>query len=465
MNRLPAERACFDHGNEERQYMNGIDIIKKKRDGKRLSKEEIDFFICEMTRGTIADYQIAAFLMAVYLNDIDEEETFLLTDAMKRSGEIIDLSGIEGIKVDKHSTGGVGDKTTLIAGPIAAACGVPVPKMSGRGLGMTGGTVDKLESIPGFKVSLTMEEFEDRVNETGIAITGQTAQVAKADKILYALRDVTGTVENTGLIASSIMSKKLASGSDAIVLDVKCGCGAFMKSEEEAGRLAEAMVKIGKCAGKRMIALITDMEQPLGRAVGNSLEVAEAIETLKGHGPGDITELSVTLAGAMIAAGGKAETHQEGVYKAEKAVENGKALEKMRELIEGQKGDPAVIYDSGVFPKAGVEENIRFTEDMAAGKADCDTYYVNRLHAGLIGEAVSMTGAGRQKKEDDVDLAAGIYLHKKEGETVKLGEILATVYAHDEEKLMKGKKLYMEAVKIGGRPVKRPLIIGKAGDL
>ncbi len=315
------------------EYMNMNAIIAKKRDGLRLTKKEIEFFIKGYTAGEIPDYQASALLMAMYLNGLSDDEIFELTDAMKNSGDIVDLSAINGIKVDKHSTGGVGDKTTLVIAPIVASFGVPIAKMSGRGLGFTGGTVDKMESIPGMRTDLSAEEFIKQVNDIGMAVIGQTAEVAPADKKLYALRDVTGTVGNSGLITSSIMSKKLASGSDAIVLDVKCGDGAFMKTKEEAAALGQMMVNIGRKFGKKMVAVISDMNQPLGNAVGNSIEVKEAIETLKGNGPSDLTELSLTIAGIMIYLGEKADSPVDGRKMAENAIKDGSALAKFAEFV------------------------------------------------------------------------------------------------------------------------------------
>ena len=332
--------------------MNMYDIIYKKREGGKLNRPEIEYFVKGYTEGGIPDYQASALLMAICLQGMDEEETYQLTAALKVSGDVVDLSAIEGVKVDKHSTGGVGDKTTLIVGPLAAAAGVPVAKMSGRGLGFTGGTVDKLESIPGFRTALAEEEFIGLVNSTGLSVIGQTARVAPADKKIYALRDVTATVENLSLITSSIMSKKLASGSDAIVLDVKCGSGAFMENLQDACRLGELMVEIGRADGKETVAVVTDMSQPLGRAVGNGIEVIEAIETLKGRGPADITELSLTLAGVMIYLGGKAAGAAEGRAMAEAALAGGTALDKLRAFIAGQGGDPGVVDDYGLFPQA-----------------------------------------------------------------------------------------------------------------
>ncbi|MEG0662920.1 MAG: pyrimidine-nucleoside phosphorylase, partial [Anaerovoracaceae bacterium] len=406
--------------------MNMIDIILKKRDGGKLSKGEIEFFVEGYTAGRIPDYQASALLMAIFFNQLEKEEIVNLTDAMRRSGDIIDLSPIHGIKVDKHSTGGVGDKTTLIVAPLAAACGVPIAKMSGRGLGFTGGTVDKMESVPGLQTVLTPEAFIHKVNEIGIAVIGQTAQIAKADKLLYALRDVTGTVDIPGLIASSVMSKKLAAGSDAIVLDVKCGKGAFMHHKEDAVHLGQLMVDIGNAAGKSTVAVVTDMNQPLGYAVGNSLEVIEAIETLKGLGPTDITQLSIYLAGLMIYLGGRAASPEEGREQAASALETGSGLEKLKEFILSQGGDARVIEDYSHFPQAKAQQ------DVVSDK----TGYVNQLDAGIIGSASQHSGAGRATKEEEIDLAAGIFLHKKIGDYVQAGEPLATVYGATPEKLI-----------------------------
>ena len=425
------------------------DIIEKKRDGGKLSREEIEFFITGYTAGDIPDYQVSALLMAVYFRGLDREETFYLTDAMKRSGDVADLSAIPGIKVDKHSTGGVGDKTTLIVAPLCAACGVPVTKMSGRGLGFTGGTVDKMESIPGFRTALEQAEFEEIVKNTGMSVIGQSAHIAAADKKLYALRDVTATVENIGLITSSIMSKKLASGSDAIVLDVKTGRGAFMKTQEDARQLAEWMVDIGKRSGKKMAAFITDMEQPLGCGVGNSIEVMEAINTLKGLGPGDITELSRQLAGYMIYIGGKADSFEEGVRKADQSLRDGSGLRQFRAFVEAQGGDPAITEDPSLFPQASI-----ILELKASGSG-----YVTALDAETVGKASQLSGAGRAKKEDPVDLAAGIILNKKVGDPVADGELLARIYANDEGKAKAALEVLESAYSFGAEPLRaRPLI-------
>ncbi len=408
--------------------MNMYDIIYKKREGGVLDKEEIEFFIKGYSDGSIPDYQAAALLMAIFLKKMNRTETYELTKAMKESGDIVDLSAIQGVKVDKHSTGGVGDKTTLIVGPIAASCGVYVAKMSGRGLGFTGGTVDKMESIPGFRTVLKSEEFISMVNKTGLSVIGQTARIAPADKKLYALRDVTATVEDLSLITSSIMSKKLASGSDAIVLDVKCGNGAFMKSLEDASRLGELMVEIGKSDGKKTIAVITDMSQPLGYAVGNSLEVIEAIETLKGNGPQDITELSLTLASYMIFAGEKSVTPEEGYQKAKQALDSGAALSKFAEFIEGQGGDLNIINNYTLFPQPSYSSEIYAKDAGFIGSTDAMT----------IGLASQHAGAGRATKEDIIDLSAGIMINKKLGDKVEAGELLATVYGNGRERVEKG---------------------------
>lgn len=429
--------------------MNIVDIITKKRDGGKLSKEEIEFFVNGYTKGEIPDYQASALLMAIYFQKMDKEETFQLTDVMRRSGDTIDLTAITGIKVDKHSTGGVGDKTTLIVAPLAAACGVPIAKMSGRGLGFTGGTVDKMESIPGFRTAMEPEEFLAQVNSIGMAVIGQTGHIAPADKKIYALRDVTGTVENLSLISSSIMSKKLAAGSDAIVLDVKCGDGAFMKTPEDASALGKTMCEIGQAAGKKTVALITDMNQPLGQAVGNSLEVIEAIETLKGQGPADITELSLRLAGTMIYVGGKASSVEEGDAMAKDALESGRGLDKLRQFIAAQGGNPQVVDDYSLFGPA------KLSLDIVS-----DSYgFVQKIKAESIGLASQHTGAGRLRKEDPVDLSAGIYLHKKVGDKVAAGDVLATAYGNDQAKLEIGAAEAMRAFVIGDdAPEKEALV-------
>lgn len=349
---------------------------------------------------------------------------------MKLSGDIICLDSIKGIKIDKHSTGGIGDKTTLIIGPVAAAAGVPIAKMSGRGLGFTGGTIDKLESIPDFNVNLNTKEFTEAVNRIGISIIGQTSDIVKADKLIYALRDVTGTVDNESLIASSVMSKKLASGSDAILLDIKCGSGAFMKTEEEAKKLGALMMKIGEAAGKKTIATITDMNQPLGLSVGNSLEVIEAIEVLKNNGPKDIRGLSIDLAGTMIMLGEKANTIEEGKIKAEEIIKNGEGLEKLKELIVSQGGNPKVIEDYELFPQS------KYKEEIISDKEG----QITEINAMKIGQLSQLLGAGRVEKTDSVDLSAGIVLTKKVGDFIKKGEVFATLHTSNKEKINEATK-------------------------
>lgn len=423
--------------------MNTIDVITRKRDGAVLTPEEIRYMVDGYTAGTIPDYQMSAFLMAVYFQGMNEEETILLTQYMKDSGDTVDLSGIRGIKVDKHSTGGVGDKTTLIAGPAAAACGVPVAKMSGRGLGFTGGTIDKLAAIPGFETSVEEQAFIDQVNEKGIAVIGQTGHIAPADKKIYALRDVTGTVDNLSLITSSVMSKKLASGSDAILLDVKCGYGAFMQTQEEAEKLAHLMVKIGKAHGKKTMAVISDMDQPLGCAIGNALEVKEAIDVLHGKGPADITELSAVLAGMMAFLGEKADTPEEGIAMAREKIADGSALQKFRDMVESQGGDVRVTEDLSLLPQAEAE---------LALKADQDGY-IEEINARKMGLASQHTGAGRERKEDEIDLAAGIVLQKKTGDFIQKGDIICKIYGKNTKKLEKALEEAKNAVKISGVPV------------
>lgn len=429
--------------------MNMIEIIEKKRDGDSLSREEIYYFIRNYTAGNIPDYQAAAFLMAIYFKKLDKEETFYLTDAVSESGDIIDLSPIPGIKVDKHSTGGVGDKMTLIVAPVAAACGVPIAKMSGRGLGFTGGTIDKLESIPGFRTELSPEEFTNCVNENGISIIGQSAQIAKADKLLYALRDVTATMDNISLIASSVMSKKLAAGSDAILLDVKCGSGAFMGTIDEAEELSRLMVQIGNRAGKETMAVITDMSQPLGNAIGNSLEVIEAIQVLKGRGPEDIRELSVFLSGMMIYLGGKAKDPEEGREKALLALSDGGALDSFKKMIVGQGGEVDAVDEFSLFPQAEYQEIITCKESG----------YIEKIEADVVGRVSQKIGAGRMVKGDSLDLSSGIVFSKKCGDRVEAGECLATLYGNDRDKVALAADGLKDAITIGKEPsIIRPII-------
>ena len=405
--------------------MDILDCITKKRDGGALSRREIDEMIRGITEGEVPDYQTAAFLMAVYFRGMTDQETVLLTDAMRRSGDTRDLSDIPGLKVDKHSTGGVGDKATLAAGPLAAAVGVPVAKMSGRGLGFSGGTIDKLEAIPGFRTRLGEEEFREQVRRIGIAVTGQTGNLTPAAKKIYALRDVTGTVENRSLIASSIMSKKLASGSDAVLLDVKCGSGAFMKDLGEARELARLMVAIGRSAGRKMAALITDMDQPLGLAVGNALEVREAIDTLRGSGPADFTELVLELTGAMAFLGGRAPDAETGRKMAGQALAEGLGLKKLQEMILAQGGDVRVTEDPSLLPEAACALPVRAEEEG----------FVNRIDAMAVGEVSRDTGAGRRMKDEEIDLSAGVLLRRKRGDRVRKGQELAVLFGSDASRL------------------------------
>lgn len=405
--------------------MQMYDLIQKKRNKKDLSKEEIQFIVTGYTNGSIPDYQMSAFLMAVCINGMNHEETAALTVAMAESGDQLDLSMIEGLKVDKHSTGGVGDKTSLVLSPMIASLGVPVAKMSGRGLGHTGGTIDKLESFPGFSTSLTPEQFIKNVNEIKMAIVGQTANLAPADKKIYALRDVTATVDHISLIASSIMSKKIASGSDVIVLDVKTGSGAFMKTYEDSLALAKEMVQIGTIAGRKTYAVITDMNQPLGNAVGNSLEVLEAIETLKGKGPKDLLEVSLTLASYMLYGAQKANSIEEARKLLEETIENGSALDKLSQFVKAQGGNPDAIYQTDLLPKAKLVEDVPAT----------DTGYVTSILTDEVGMTSLILGGGRETKDSIIDLSVGIMIHKKLGDKVVKGESLATLYANDEQKL------------------------------
>lgn len=400
-----------------------VDLIIKKRDGHCLSDEEIKFIIDGYVAGDIPEYQVSALLMAIFYNPLNEKEISALTKAMLKSGEEIDLTTIQGIKVDKHSTGGVGDKTSLVVGPIVASLGVKIAKMSGRGLGHTGGTLDKLESIPGFKIEIASQDFFNQVNEIGLSIIGQSKNITPADKKLYALRDVTGTVESIGLIASSIMSKKLASGADHIVLDVKVGSGAFMKNLERATALAEEMVKIGKNFGRNTVATITDMEQPLGQAVGNALEVVEAIETLKGNGPKDFDTLCRALSVEILMVAGLSNSEEEAYQKVDEVINNGKALEKLAEMIKYQHGDPNVINDYSIMGYASNEIELVYLEEE-----EC---YVDHIDALMIGEAAMNLGAGRATMKDQIDHTVGIVLNKKVGDKVKHGEVIARIYANN----------------------------------
>lgn len=403
--------------------MRMVDIIEKKRDGQALDKDEIEFFINGYTNGEIPDYQASSLAMAIYFQDMNDDERTALTMAMVNSGDVIDLSAINGMKVDKHSTGGVGDTTTLVLAPLVASVGVPVAKMSGRGLGHTGGTIDKLESVKGFHVEISEDKFVKLVNESKVAVIGQTGNLTPADKKLYGLRDVTGTVNSIPLIASSIMSKKIAAGADAIVLDVKTGNGAFMKTLEDAEALARAMVNIGNNVGRNTMAIISDMGQPLGNAIGNALEVKEAIETLQGKGPKDLTELVMTLGSQMVVVGGKAKDLDEARLLLEKAINDGSALEAFRTFLENQDGDGSVVDDVNRLPQA------RFQIDLPSQKSGT----VTEIIANEIGVASMMLGAGRQTKEDDIDLSVGIVLNKKVGDFVSEGESLLTIHSNCEQ--------------------------------
>lgn len=429
--------------------INMNELIIKKRDGEKLSKKEIEGIIDAYNRDIIPDYQMSAFLMAVYFEHLDKEETYTLTNAILDSGEKIDLSEIRGIKIDKHSTGGVGDKTTLIAAPIAAAAGVPIAKMSGKGLGFTGGTIDKLSSIPGFKVELSSKEFIEQVNRIGISIISQSEGLAPADKKIYSLRDVTGTVDNLSLIASSIMSKKLASGSDGIILDVKCGKGAFFATEDEAREAAKLMIDIGESAGKKMSAIISGMDQPLGRAVGNTLEVMEAIDVLKGVGASDIKEVSLEIAKIMIYMSGQAKSLDKAYIKAEKMLSSGKALDKLRELIEAQGGDSEIIDN---YLSLGLA---RYSYSIEAE----DIGYISSLDAHKIGIASQLSGAGRLKKDNKIDYQAGLILHKKIGEQVAEGDKVIEIFSNDEEKLKKAAEAAVNSFTITREEVVVPKVI------
>lgn len=403
--------------------MRMVDLIEKKRDGKELSTEEINFIIDGYTDGSIPDYQMSALAMAIYFQGMSERERADLTMAMVRSGDQIDLSKIEGIKVDKHSTGGVGDTTTLVLGPLVASVGVPVAKMSGRGLGHTGGTIDKLESVPGFHVEIDNAEFIKLVNENKVAVIGQTGNLTPADKKLYSLRDVTATVDSIPLIASSIMSKKIAAGADAIVLDVKTGAGAFMKSLDDARELAKAMVRIGNNVGRKTMAVISDMSQPLGFAIGNALEVKEAIDTLKGEGPEDLTELCLTLGSHMVYLSQKASSTEEARKMLEESIKNGSALEKFKIFLKAQGGDESVVDQPEKLPTAKYQIELLAKEDG----------WVEEIIADDVGTAAMLLGAGRATKESEIDLAVGLVLKKKVGDSVQKGESLLTIHSNRED--------------------------------
>jgi pyrimidine-nucleoside phosphorylase len=430
--------------------MRAVDLIRKKRDSGEHSREEIEFLISGYTRGEIPDYQIAAWLMSAWIRGLSRAETTALTQAMLHSGEVLDLSSLLGKKVDKHSTGGVGDKTSLILAPIVAAGGLIVPMLSGRGLGHTGGTLDKLESIPGFNTNLSLKDFRRVLGECGMALIGQTAEIAPADKKIYALRDATSTVENTGLICASIMSKKLAEGLDALVLDVKTGSGAFMKREEDAVGLAEVMVEAGKSMGKKMVALITDMDQPLGRAAGHANEIVESIEVLNGKGPADLRELSVELSAWMFYLGEKTKSVEEGRKLAERMISSGEAREKFRQCIRLQGGDERVIDEPDLLPKAAFDVDVASRSGGAIVATDCEQF----------GIALAMLGGGRETKEDRIDHAVGLEFHKRIGQRVEKGEPLATIHYNSDAKLAEAKRMVAESFVIEARTgqAPRPLI-------
>ncbi|WP_373209212.1 pyrimidine-nucleoside phosphorylase [Allofournierella massiliensis] len=428
--------------------MRMFDIIAKKRDGGVLSREELEFAVMGFVNGQVPDYQMSALLMAIYLKGMTEKETAQLTDVMAHSGDMVDLSSISGIKADKHSTGGVGDKTTLVIAPIVAACGVKIAKMSGRGLGHTGGTVDKMEAVPGTQTAVDRERFFAQVNEIGISVIGQSGNLAPADKKMYALRDVTATIGCVPLIASSIMSKKLAAGSDCILLDVKTGNGAFMKTLDDSIELAKAMVSIGQHNGRKVAALITDMDTPLGHNIGNSLEVIESVEVLKGHGPADLTEVCYQLAANMLYLAGKG-TLEECRRMAEEAVASGAAYEKLKQMFAAQGGDVSVLDDPDKFQKA------KFSRPLLASESG----YLVRMNTEMVGNASVGLGAGRITKEDVIDFAAGIVLHKKTGDKVEKGECLATLYADHEEKFDAAEEMFRAALTFGPAPEPVPALV------
>ena len=429
--------------------MRMYDIIIKKRNGEALSDEEIAYFIKGYTDGTIPDYQASALLMAIYFQGMTEHETAVLTMEMAHSGDMLDLSAIKGMKADKHSTGGVGDKTSLVLTPLAASIGIPVAKMSGRGLGHTGGTIDNLESFPGFTPGISEEQFINNVNTIGIAIAGQTKNMAPADKKLYALRDVTGTVDSIPLIASSIMSKKLAAGADVIVLDVKTGSGAFMKTEEDSIKLAEEMVKIGNNVGRKTLAVISDMDEPLGYAVGNAIEVKEAIDTLNGHGPADLLELCLTIGSLMAIGTGKAGSTEEARRLLIEKLDDGSALKKFAEFVEAQGGDSAPVFNTDLLPQASIVREVTSPVDG----------YVSHIESDRVGISAMKLGGGRETKESEIDLSVGILINKKVGDSVKKGEKIATLYANDNAKLEAALSELEQSYSYSQTPVERPELI------
>ena len=429
--------------------MQMTDLLAKKRDGGALTTEEIDFMIRGYTRGAIPDYQMSAMCMAILLRGMDERETLDLTLAMMHSGETLDLSPIRGVKADKHSTGGVGDKTSLVLCPMVAASGLKIAKMSGRGLGHTGGTIDKLESFSGFSTAISEETFFRNVNDIGIAIMGQTADLVPADKKLYALRDVTGTVPSIPLIVSSIMSKKLASGADVIVLDVKCGDGAFMKTEEDARRLAEGLTRVGRLAGRKCAAVITDMDQPLGCAVGNAVEVKEALSVLRGETRGDLLELCLTLGGCMMVEAGVVWSMEEAKLELLETIENGSALKKLAQMVEAQGGDSRAVYDPSLLPEAPVKREVPAEQSG----------FVRHIQAERVGLVSMHLGGGRATKEDSIDLSVGVVLNKKVGDRVEVGESLGVIHAPSEEKANEAAALLRACFELSDGPVEKPAFI------
>lgn len=425
------------------------DLIATKRDGGELSTEEIDFMIQGYTRGDIPDYQMSAMCMAILLRGMNDRETLDMTMSMMHSGETLDLSPIDGMKADKHSTGGVGDKTSLVLCPMVAACGLKIAKMSGRGLGHTGGTIDKLESFPGFHTGISEERFFKNVNEIGISIMGQTADIDPADKKIYALRDVTGTVPSIPLIVSSIMSKKLASGADIIVLDVKCGSGAFMKTLDEAKKLAEGLTRVGRLAGKKCAAVITDMDQPLGSAVGNALEVKEAIAVLKGEKQGDLLELCLSIGSLMLAEAGMVESVEQGRERLLVSIADGSALNKLAQMVAAQDGDSRAVYDTSMLPDAAVKLPV------PASRAG----YVRRIEAEQVGLVSMHLGGGRVTKESEIDLSVGVVLDKKVGDFVAEGESLGTIHAASMEKAQQAAELLRGCFELSDKKVERPAFI------
>lgn len=431
--------------------MRMYDLIHKKRDGKELTKEEINYIVTGYTNGDIPDYQMSALLMAIYFNSMTEQETAIFTNEVAHSGEMVDLSGIEGVKVDKHSTGGVGDKTTLIIAPIVASYGVKVAKMSGRGLGHTGGTVDKMESIPGMKTTLETEDFIKQVNDIGLAVIGQSSNLAPADKKLYALRDVTATVDSIPLIACSIMSKKLAAGNDAILLDVKTGSGAFMKTLDDSIELAKAMVSIGKHAGKNTVALITEMDIPLGHMIGNSLEIIEVVETLKGHGPKDLTDVAIDLAANMLYLAGKGEIEETRLM-AKNAIESGQAFNKLLDLVRSQGGDTSYLEATDKFEKS------KYIVEVKSDKAG----YIHAMDTEGIGIVSVILGAGRKTVEDQIDFSAGIEMVKKTGDKVEKDDTLAIIYTNNQASIMEATDKLLASYTIDDVKIdQKPLVLAR----